>query len=320
MNPEAPQAEQSANGTEQKKAKKSIWTKRYWTIEALKMTALYVALSPFVAWPLYTHMIFFPDKTDYAKTIEAPLQQLKKRFGVTDEDVYFNTPDGKRLHGLYLARPGAKKVFLVCHGNGGNIAHRMDLAASLLVCNGNVFLFDYEGYGSSEGEPSIKGVVRDGVAAYDCLNKTRHVDPSDIIIYGESLGTGAAAQVSLQRKVAAIILQSGFTSLISAGKDHLFFLRFYPDSWFPDNLDNVAAMQKPHPPLLIFHGKQDPVLAFHNAETLFAEAVQPKKFIALSPFEHAVERADIKEFNQPIAALIQSLDTVPASPHLSNMP
>lgn len=305
-------APQPASVDGQKSAKKSagkpkFWTKRFWLIEALKLTALWLVLSPMVAMPLYTHLIFFPDKLDYAKAIAYPLAQLKKQIKVDHEDVYFKTPAGERLHGMYLAYPGAKKVVLVCHGNAGNIAHRIVLAAALLVCKVNVFLFDYEGYGSSDGSPSLKGIVTDGVAAYDYLHQTRHVDPTDIVVYGESLGSGVATQVAQQRPVAGIIIQSGFSSLVSAGKDHLFFLRAYPDRWFPENLDNVAAMQKPHPPLLIIHGKEDNVLAFHNAQDLYAQACQPKQLVAIDKMGHYVERIDRKEYAEPVTKFLQSL-------------
>ncbi|HEY9719297.1 MAG TPA: alpha/beta hydrolase [Trichormus sp.] len=287
-------------------AKPNFWTKRYWLTEAVKLSALYIALSPMVAMPLYTHLIFFPDKTDYSKTIAYPLEQLKKQINVDHEDVFFNTPDGKRLHGIYFACPGAKKVVFVCHGNGGNIAHRMVLAAALLVCKANVFLFDYQGYGSSEGSPSLKGVVTDGVAAYDYLHQTRHVDPTNIFVYGESLGSGVATQVAEQRPVAGIILQSGFSSLVSAGKDRFFFLRAYPDSWFPENLDNVAALRKPHAPVLIIHGKDDPILAVHNATDLFAQACEPKRLVLIDNFGHYIGRVDSKEYSESIIRFLQS--------------
>jgi fermentation-respiration switch protein FrsA (DUF1100 family) len=286
--------------------KPKFWTKRYWLIEALKLTALYIALSPMVAMPLYRHLIFFPDKTDYSKAIAYPLEQLKKQLNVDHEDVYFKTADGKRLHGIYFAYPGAKKVILVCHGNGGNIAHRMVLVAALLVCKANVFLFDYQGYGSSEGSPSVNGIVTDGVAAYDYLHQTRHVDPTNIVVYGESLGSGVAPQIADQRPVAGIIVQSGFSSLVSAGKDHFFFLRAYPNSWFPENLDNVAVLQKPHPPLLIIHGKDDPILAFHNATDLYAQACEPKQLVAIDKFGHYIACVDMKEYSQPIVGFLQS--------------
>lgn len=297
------------NPSKRSGGKAKIWTKQYWQIEAVKMTALWLLLSPLVAMPFYTHIIFFPDKTDYSKDVAAPLAQLRQENKVTAEDVYFKTTDGQRLHGMYFAYPGTKKVVLVCHGNAGNIAHRVVLAQALIVSKVNVLLFDYQGYGSSEGSPSIKGIVSDSVAAYDYLHKERHVDPTNLVVYGESIGSGAAAQLAQQRPVGGIIIQSGFSSLVSAGKDHIFFLNFYPDSWFPENLDNVAAFQKPHAPLLIIHGKEDHVLAFHNAEKLYAGACEPKRLVAVDKLGHSVERSDMKEFSEPITKFLQTLPT-----------
>ena len=89
------------------------------------------------------------------------------------EDIYFNTEDGKKLHGWLFPTKGPSPVLLFCHGNAGNISHRLDNVRLLLDHGFQVFIFDYRGYGRSAGRPSELGVYRDGLAAYDFLVNTR---------------------------------------------------------------------------------------------------------------------------------------------------
>ncbi|HVV71680.1 MAG TPA: alpha/beta hydrolase, partial [Verrucomicrobiae bacterium] len=136
------------------------------------------------------------------------------------EKVFFESSDGVKLSGWFFAvsgnSPDSHPTALVCHGNAGNISHRLDLCRVLLDEGLNVFLFDYRGYGLSEGRPSEDGTYRDAKAAFQWLNrKGLH----QIIAYGESLGGGVASQLCLEQKTAGLILQSTFTSIPDIGAD-----------------------------------------------------------------------------------------------------
>ena len=101
------------------------------------------------------------------------------------KDVYFNTGDGKRLHGWFFPLKGEFPVILFCHGNAGNISHRLDNIRLLLEQGLQVFIFDYRGYGQSHGRPSEKGLYRDGLAAYDTcfkrsISRQRKSSSSDV--------------------------------------------------------------------------------------------------------------------------------------------
>lgn len=258
-----------------------------------------------VAMPLYRLMIFHPDRTDYSTTLAGPFQQLKSVLKVDVRQIWVKTPNGQKLHGYYFQKPDAERLFLVCSGNGGNIAHRSVLAANLLICNGSVLLFDYEGYGQSEGTPSCTGIVHDGLSAYDYAVNELAIAPEKIIVYGESLGCAVASQVSKRRMVAAVILQSAFTSLIEAGRERLPWLRTYPDSWFAnDNLDNVSVFKQPHAPLLLIHGSNDPILNKENSEQIYAQAVEPKKLVIIKDLGHAVCDVECKEFRAAINSFL----------------
>jgi fermentation-respiration switch protein FrsA (DUF1100 family) len=292
-----------------KKAKKRLPFKQRALRETIKMACLWVALSPLVARPMYMGMLFQPDTHDYSELSAYPLKQLHDELKVVTQQIWFKSEQGERLNGLYFTKPGAKRTFIVCHGNAGNVAHRIVLAAALLVCNVNVLLFDYQGYGKSEGKPSIDGIVRDSSAAYDYAVKELKIAPSDIVLYGESLGCAAAAQVSKQRNVAGIILQSPFASLLEAGRERLPWLWSYPQSWFGDinSLNTAAVFEQPHAPLLLIHGTADPILNPKYSQSIFAAAVEPKKLVVIQNFGHAVCEIGAPTFSTAIRDFVGAL-------------
>ena len=118
------------------------------------------------------------------------------------EDVLFKASDGVELHGWFFPAatnsPRAQLAVLVCHGNAGNIGHRLDTCAALLATGASVFVFDYRGYGRSQGWPSEEGTYRDAQAAYQWLQR-RALPARNIIAFGESLGGGIAAELAAAR-------------------------------------------------------------------------------------------------------------------------
>jgi pimeloyl-ACP methyl ester carboxylesterase len=280
--------------------------KQWLVFEALSLSAGWVLLSPFVAMPLYNRMLFFPDKTDYSTTIAGAIKQLKDELKVTTTNEWIPTADGHKLNAIYYIRPGAKKVFLLSHGNAGNVQGRVLLAAALLCCNCNVLSYDYEGYGKSDGEPSIKGLVKDGLAAYDFTATKLHYSANQIILYGESIGSGVSVQIAAQRPVSGIVLQSAFSSLLAAGREHVWFLNLYPIEWF-DNLDNITYLETKHPPLLILHGDCDPILATHHGQDIYNRAAQPKTIVILTHFGHVLENVDNMQFLRAVGTFVNAL-------------
>src|ERR1035437_1336658 len=138
------------------------------------------------------------------------------------EDVRFKASDGVELNGWFFPagtnshRP--RLAVLVCHGNAGNISHRLDTCAALLPTGVNVFVFDYRGYGRSQGRPSEEGTYRDAQAAYQWLRQKGFAGVN-IIAFGESLGGGVAAELAARETVGGLVLQSTFTSIPDMGAD-----------------------------------------------------------------------------------------------------
>ncbi len=247
-----------------------------------QIIVFYVLISPVVAMPLYNKILFFPVKT--------LAFDMDKVGGVAKEDVWIpvkNSSKSKFVHGWFFAKSGARDCVLISHGNGGNISYRVPLIKMLLSNNMSVLAYDYEGYGKSEGEPSIDNVCTDGLAAFDYLIEKRRVPPENIILYGESLGGGITCQIAAERRCKAIILQSTFSSLPSVAKRKMLLFRMYPSILFPKNaLDSVAVLEKKHAPLLIVHGELDGIIPIAESEILFERASQPKYFVRLPNAEH----------------------------------
>ena len=198
------------------------------------------------------------------------------------EDVYFRSGDGVELNGWFFpsATNSARRsqVVLLCHGNGGNISYRLDMTEALLSTGVNVFLFDYRGYGKSKGYPSEEGTYRDAEAAYQGLTK-RGFKGGDILVFGESLGGGVAAELATSASSGGLILQSTFTSIPDIGAE------LFP--WLPVRLlsrikyDTLGKLPRIKAPVLVMHSRGDSLIRFRHSERNFAAANEPKLFCEL---------------------------------------
>ncbi len=242
------------------------------------MLLLYFVLSPLM---VARALLFVPQKYSSEK------YNIPSVLGIPREDVRFSTVAGKCLHGWYFIRPGSRYVLIIDHPQGGNIATHVGLAATGLLTGSSVLLYDYEGFGKSEGEPSTQALLDDGLAAYDFIAKTKLVPANKIVEMGVSLGTGVASYVTAHRKCAALILISPYASLRQASRDHLPWLNLYPDFAFPQPDLSQDEMIKTNisMPLLIVHGEKDNLVPMKNAQQIFNAARCPKKLV-IDPSTH----------------------------------
>lgn len=203
------------------------------------------------------------------------------------EEVYLVSKSGKKIHGWYYSAAGSAQVILFNHGNAGNLLSRTSILALLLKTGASIFIYDYEGFGKSEGLPTIEGILENGLVAYDFLVSTKGVKPQNIIVYGESLGTGVAMYLAEHKPVAGVILQSGFSSLRTIALESFPALKVFPSFLFPtQQLDTLALVKKTHPPLLIVHGVKDEIVPYSHAKRLYSEATEPKQLLTLPNSGH----------------------------------
>jgi len=226
----------------------------------------------------------------------------------TYEDVFFQSADRVRLNGWYFtARKDRQKspfAILVCHGNAGNICHRLTLVQTLLDAGADVFAFDYRGYGSSEGKPSEKGTYLDAVAAWDWLH-ARGYSGSNIVALGESLGGGVACELAAAKAVGRLILQSTFTSLPDLAGD---LMPSLPVGWLlSTHYANRQKLARIHVPVLVLHSRADRVIPFEHARRNFAAANAPKTFCELRGDHNDAVSASGREYQDAVRQFLSEL-------------
>jgi fermentation-respiration switch protein FrsA (DUF1100 family) len=199
--------------------------------------------------------------------------------GLDFENVFFRTADGLRLNGWYI--PDEKREFTVlfCHGNGGNIMHRLDSINILYNLGLNCFIFDYRGYGNSEGKPSEEGTYLDAMAAYKWLREEKKISANNIIIFGRSLGGAIAAQLASKVEVKALIIESVFTSYVDIGKK---FYPYMPVRWFARfSYQTIDYIKDVRCPVMIIHSRSDEIIPFEFGLELYEAANEPKEFVEI---------------------------------------
>ncbi len=252
-------------------------------ISLLIPVLIIIALAPVIGQPLYNKILFHPMKYPLGR-----YQQSQEAFGVVPTDVYFRSESGTKLHGFMYKLPQAQKIFLINHGNAGNISHRANVADVLLRSGCSVFDYDYAGYGRSEGQPSIEGICQDAHAAYKYLI-AQNYKPNQIILFGESLGTLVTGELARSQASAGIVLQNPLLSLRRQGCAMFPILKVYPDwTWIVSgiNFDNATALQKEHPPVLLIAGVEDKLISIEQADALFAVTSEPKTYVRIDGAGH----------------------------------
>lgn len=190
--------------------------------------------------------------------------------GLDYEDVRFTAADGVNLHAWFIPARDARATIIVFHGNAGNISHRLDTVRIFHELGLNTFLFDYRGYGQSEGRPTEAGLVLDAAAAWEQVTGRRGIPADEVILFGRSLGGALAAKQAAAATPAALILESTFTSVpdLAAELYPIFPVRLLARLQF----DARAALADVAAPVLVIHSRGDEIVPFSHGEALLAAA------------------------------------------------
>jgi len=215
-------------------------------------------------------LVYFPDKN---------ILITPREVGLAFTEYTFKTEDDLKLHGWYIPVENAHGTFLFFHGNAGNISHRLESIHTFTELGFNVFIFDYRGYGFSDGKPSEKGTYRDGDAAWNFLTRELKKPPEKIVIFGRSMGSAIAASLASHVRSGVVILESSFTSIPDLGAQiyPLFPVRLLARIHYP----TVSFVKKIHRPVLFIHSRQDEIIPFNHGETNFQHANDPKSFLEI---------------------------------------
>jgi len=222
-------------------------------------------------------LIFFPFRTF---AIEPAA------LGLRHERALLVAEDGVRLEAWHLPLAGARRTVVVCNGNAGNMSYRLDRALEMQRRLGvSVLLFDYRGYGRSEGSPDEQGTYVDARAAYRYAVEAKSVPPQDLVLFGESLGAAVAVQVALEKPAGALILESPFTSIPDMARAAYWFLPPV-GPLIRTRYETIAKVPKLAMPLLVLHGERDDIVPISQGRRLFEAAGGRKQFFAIPGAGH----------------------------------
>lgn len=222
--------------------------------------------------------------------------------GVTERII--ETPDGERLVAWRAKAREGQPTILYFHGNGEPLIYRSGRIASFQAQGYGVFMIAYRGYSGSTGKPTEEAIIADARFAYQLL-QAEGVEPSNIVIYGESLGTSVAVQVAQQLPVLGVILEAPFTSMVDAWRQ---FVPLVPvRALLRDKFESDRAIGALRAPLLILHGRQDRLVGFELGRRLFDLAPDPKRFEEFPEARHT----NLYNYNA-IAAVRRFIDDVRA--------
>lgn len=202
-----------------------------------------------------------------------------KDAGLTYEDVRLNAKDAVTLSGWWVPAEKDRGTVLFCHGNGGNISSCLD---SILIANRlglNMFIFDYRGYGKSDGSPTEQGTYLDAEAAWAYLVDIRKIPPYEIVVWGRSLGGAIAARTAAEHEPGALIVESAFTSI----KDIVHDRADWVPSWFLKDYayPTCEYLEKVTAPVLVIHGRDDEMIPFKHGRALYDSIRGTKNFVEI---------------------------------------
>jgi fermentation-respiration switch protein FrsA (DUF1100 family) len=206
---------------------------------------------------LENRMVYHPRPFDEAGSPDA----------IQATDVELTTPAGKKVYARWYPQPGARGAVLYCPGNAGNLQTRAEAVRDLWAGLGeSVLIFDYPGYGRSEGTPNEAACYEAADAAYDWLVREAKVPAERLLLYGESLGGGVAVNVASRRPHAALVLVRTFTSVPDVAD---YQMPLFPGYWLMNNrFDSISKIGQCKQPVFIAHGDQDQLIPVRQAEQL----------------------------------------------------
>ena len=219
--------------------------------------------------------VFFPDKT---------IVQTPADYDLPFEDIWFTSSDSVRLHGWLIPASPSNHILVFCHGNAGNISHRLDNVRLLNQRGISVFIFDYRGYGKSDGSISEMGFYLDSEAAYQVARKWADQHKAKLVVFGRSLGGIAATHLGATKACDGLILESTFTNMGAMARAH--YPLPFAESLLKDRLNAVDEIDQVRAPILFFHGDKDRIVPIRLGRGLFEAAPNPKEFVVIPGAGH----------------------------------
>ena len=247
-----------------------------------KLLIIVLLILTAVAWAGLDNVFYYPDHREYT----TPAAD-----GFKYEEVQFQSKDGTKLSGWFIPAQGkALGTVIHFHGNAQNMSAHYSFVSWLPANGFNLFVFDYRGYGKSEGHVSRKGVYEDSVAAVETIKSRTDIDQNKIILFGQSIGGANALAVAGNNRfdgVVGVATDSAFSSYKGVAMDHTTLLKPLAALLIGNKLSPKKTVQNIAPvPLLLIHGTADQVVPYKHAQKLFEKAGEPKELWTVPNGQH----------------------------------
>jgi fermentation-respiration switch protein FrsA (DUF1100 family) len=254
------------------------FTTMLWRVPLLTAVGLTGILGVSMILGLEKFALYFPDR---------PLRATPQAEGLAYEEVWFSASDGLKLHGWLVPAPEARTTIVWFHGNAGNIGDRVHNIGYLHRRLGvNVFIFDYRGYGRSEGsrsDLSEDATYRDGQGALAWVRGRPDLARTRVVYFGRSLGAAIAVEMARMQPPAGLILETAFSTLKDVARVHYPFVPL----WFlQTKYESIRKLPEIRVPLMIVHGDRDEVVPVEQAHRLYAVANEPKRLYIIRGAHH----------------------------------
>ena len=225
-------------------------------------------------------------------------------------DFEIQLKSGPTITGWIIPSESSKGFLIFCHGNGGNISHRIETIGFFNKLDITVAIFDYPGYGKSSGKPNESNLFESAGAVYKMLQDKYGMKSEECIIYGRSLGGAVAVDLASHVSTAGLIVESGFSSTIQMGKE---IFPFLPAKLIISQpFDSISKIPKITAPKLIMHSRKDEIIPYHHGEDLYRAASEPKIFLEISGTHNDGYEYRGKEYAKSLKEFIDS--TLPTNP------
>ena len=236
---------------------------KYFYLALSSIILAYIGITIFIYF-YQRNLLYHPSENNY----------LNDKINFDYEELFINTDDEIKLRSWFLKKDLSKfKTIVFFHGNAGNLLNRVHKLNELNKLDVNILLISWRGYSGNKGKPSEKNLYHDGKKVVEWLNE-QGINKNDIILYGESLGTGVATELASNNKFAGVILESPFTSIADAAKIYYPYLPI--NLLLKDRYDSKNKIKKINSPILIMHGKKDNIVPQIMGLELFEKANNPK--------------------------------------------
>ena len=250
------------------------------------MKYLYITLSSFiVAYLAVLIFMYFYQRNLLYHPSENNYQNSKIQFDY--EEIFIKVDEEIKLKSWLIKKDFDKfKTLIIFHGNAGDLSNRIYKLNELSKLNINILLISWRGFSGNKGSPTEKNLYKDAEAAIKWLNK-KDVNNNQIILYGESLGTGVAVEMAKINDFNGIILESPFTSIENSAK---IYYPYLPVKYLlKDRYDTISKINMVKSPIMIMHGEKDDVVPFSMGKILFEKANSPKHSYFTSTDDHMME-------------------------------